>query len=99
VLDLGAKKNAYRRNGVQEYLVWQTFENHLSWFRLQNEEFISIEPDVEGIIRSSIFPGLWLDVPALLADTMMDVLNILQAGIADSAHEAFVQSLVNRASG
>jgi Uma2 family endonuclease len=31
-IDLGVKKNAYRRNDVQEYLVWQTFENRLSWF-------------------------------------------------------------------
>lgn len=51
-IDLGAKKNAYRRNGVQEYLVWQTFENRFSWFRLQTEEFVLIEPDADGIIRS-----------------------------------------------
>lgn len=92
-IDLGAKKNAYRRNGVQEYLVWQTFENRLSWFRLQAEEFVLIEPDAEGIIRSSTFPGLWLEVPALLEGNMMQVLNVLQAGIADSAHQAFIQKL------
>ncbi|MGB3262451.1 MAG: Uma2 family endonuclease [Microcoleus sp.] len=95
-IDLGAKKNAYRRNGVQEYLVWQTFENRLSWFRLQAEEFVLIEPDAGGIIRSSTFPGLWLAVPALLDGSMMEMLNVLQLGIADGAHQAFIQELAGR---
>lgn len=95
-IDLGVKRNAYRRNGVQEYLVWSTFENHLSWFRLQAEEFVLIEPDADGMIRSSVFPGLWLNVPALLEGRMMEVLNGLQAGIADPIHQAFVQELVGR---
>ncbi len=94
-IDLGAKQNAYRRNGVQEYIVWQTFENRLSWFRLQAEEFVLIEPDADGIIRSSMFPGLWLAVPALLEGRMIEVLNVLQAGIADPAHQAFVQTLAS----
>ena len=95
-IDLGAKKNAYRRNQVQEYLVWQTFENRFSWFRLQAEEFVLIEPDADGIIRSSTFPGLWLAVPALRSGNMMEVLNVLQVGIAGEAHQAFVQELANR---
>ncbi len=95
-IDLGAKKNAYRRNGVQEYLVWQTFENRFSWFRLQAEEFVLIEPDADGIIRSSTFPGLWLAVPALLERNMMEVLSVLQVGIANPAHLAFIQELSGR---
>ncbi|KAM3097665.1 Uma2 family endonuclease [Phormidesmis sp. 146-35] len=95
-IDLGAKQNAYRRNGVQEYLVWQTFENRFSWFRLQAEEFVLIEPDADGMIRSSAFPGLWLNVSALLEGRMIEVLNGLQAGIADLAHQAFVQDLAER---
>ncbi|UZQ55589.1 Uma2 family endonuclease [Trichothermofontia sichuanensis B231] len=95
-IDLGAKKTVYRRNGVQEYLVWQTFENRFSWFRLQAEAFVLVEPDAEGIIRSTVFPGLWLAVDALLAGRMMAVLNVLQAGIADPAHQGFVQALAGR---
>lgn len=95
-IDLGAKQNAYRRNGVQEYLVWQTFENRLSWFRLQAEEYVLVEPDAEGIIRSSVFPGLWLDAPALLEGRMIEVLNVLQTGLADPAHQAFVEELEGR---
>lgn len=95
-IDLGAKKNAYRRNGVQEYLVWQTFENCFSWFRWQAEEFVLIEPDADGIIRSETFPGLWLAVPALLAGNMIEVLNVLQMGIADPTHQRFIQELAEQ---
>ncbi|MFN6515544.1 MAG: Uma2 family endonuclease [Nostoc sp. CreGUA01] len=92
-IDLGAKKNAYRRNGVQEYLVWQTFENCFSWFRLQSEEFVLIEPDAEGVIRSSTFPGLWLAVTALLEGRMIDVLNTLQTRLTSPEHQVFVEKL------
>ena len=95
-IDLGSKKNAYRRNGVQEYLVWQTFENRFSWLRLQAEEFVLIEPDAEGIIRSSTFPGLWLAVTALLEGRMIDVMNTLQTGLASPEHQAFVQKLAQQ---
>lgn len=95
-IDLGAKLNAYRRNGVQEYLVWQTFENRFSWFRLQAEEFVVIAPDADGVIRSSAFPGLWLAVDALLEGRMLDVLTVLQTGIADPTHLVFVQALAAR---
>lgn len=33
--DLNDKLNAYCRNGVQEYIVWQTYENRLDWFYLK----------------------------------------------------------------
>lgn len=38
-IDLGDKKRAYRRNGVQEYLVWQVFEQRIDWFCLQTGEY------------------------------------------------------------
>jgi hypothetical protein len=66
---------------------------------LQAEEFVLIEPDSDGIIRSSAFPGLWLTVPALLAGNMFDVLNQLQTGLASPEHKAFVQKLRDSGNG
>lgn len=62
--DLGDKKKAYRRNGVKEYIVWQMFENKLDWFVLQDDEYVLLTPDADGVIRSRAFPGLWLSVDA-----------------------------------
>lgn len=60
--DLYDKKRAYRRNGIQEYIVWQVFDRTVSWFSLQNGEYVALIPNASGIIQSQVFPGLWLDV-------------------------------------
>jgi len=92
-IDLGDKKRAYRRNGVQEYLVWQVFEQKIDWFSLQDGDYISLVPDQGGVIRSQVFPGLWLDGGAMLKGNMQQVLNVLQVGISSTEHQAFVQKL------
>ncbi len=94
--DLGDKKKVYRRNGVREYIVWQMFENKLDWFILQNDEYVVLMPDADGIIRSQQFPGLWLAVEALLAGNMVQVLERLQQGLASTEHQAFVQALATQ---
>lgn len=91
--DLYDKKKAYRRNGVKEYIVWQILENKLDWFCLENGEYILLEPDSNGVIKSRIFPGLWLDVAALCAGEMTKVLAVLQQGLSSEEHSSFVQEL------
>jgi Uma2 family endonuclease len=93
--DLGDKKNAYRRNGVQEYLVWQMFENRLDWFVLQDDLYVNLAPDADGIIRSRQFPGLWLALDGLLAGDMVRVLAVLQQGLNSPEHQEFVQRLAS----
>ncbi|MBO3457521.1 Uma2 family endonuclease [Aetokthonos hydrillicola Thurmond2011] len=91
--DLGDKKKVYLRNGVQEYIVWQMFENRLDWFVLQDDDYVVLLPDTDGIIRSPQFPGLWLAVNALLVGDMVQVLAVLQQGLTTPEHKAFVQQL------
>ncbi|NJL80664.1 MAG: Uma2 family endonuclease [Richelia sp. RM2_1_2] len=92
--DLYDKKNAFRRNGVLEYIVWQIFENKLDWFCLQDGEYICLEADEEGIIKSRVFPGLWLATSALLTGDMKQVLYILQQGLNSSEHAEVVKQLI-----
>ncbi|NER36682.1 MAG: Uma2 family endonuclease [Oscillatoria sp. SIO1A7] len=92
-IDLRDKKRAYRRNGVREYLVWQPLEGRFDWFVLENGDYVSQNPDASGVIRSSIFPGLWLSVTALLAGDMAEVLATLQAGLVSTEHAAFKEQL------
>jgi Uma2 family endonuclease len=92
-IDLGNKLQAYRRNGVGEYIVWQVFENRLDWFQLVEEEYRSLAPDQDGIIRSQVFPGLWLAVEALLSHQMAQVLTVLQEGLNSPDYAAFVERL------
>jgi Uma2 family endonuclease len=92
-IDLGDKKRAYRRNGIQEYIVWQVFEQKLDWFYLQEGEYVPLPVDGDGVIRSRVFPGLWLAVAALLSGDMVCVLAVLQQGLASPNQSAFVQQL------
>jgi Uma2 family endonuclease len=80
-IDLHDKKEAYRRNGVQEYIVWRTLEREIDWFSLENGAYIRLEPDENGVIKSQVFPGLWLAVEAMLSGAMAEVLVVLQAGL------------------
>ena len=89
--DLNAKLNAYRRNGVQEYIVWQIYENRLDWFSLQQGKYASLQPNEAGVIRSQIFPGLWLAVNALREGDLAQVLAVLQQGLQTGEHQAFVE--------
>jgi len=91
--DLHDKLNAYRRNGVQEYLVWRVYDQELDWFSLQEGQYVPLEPDEEGVIRSQVFPGLWLHVPAMLQGNLAQVLTGLQKGLASDEHAAFVAQL------
>jgi Uma2 family endonuclease len=94
--DLGDKKKAYRRNGVREYIVWQMFENRLDWFVLQDDEYVTLLPEADGVIRSLMFPGLWLAVEALLAGDMPQVLTVLNQGLSSPEHGEFVRQLGER---
>ena len=80
-IDVGDKKVAYQRSGVQEYIVWQVFEQKIDWFSLQDGDYVSLIPDEQGVVCSMVFPGLWLDVSAMLSGNMQQVLKVLQNGI------------------
>ncbi|MEO0458959.1 MAG: Uma2 family endonuclease [Cyanobacteria bacterium P01_A01_bin.114] len=91
-IDLHDKKNAYRRNGVQEYLVWQIFEQQVSWFVLEEGRYEKL-PIEAGVIKSKQFPGLWLAVDALISKDMTQVLAVLQQGLVSPEHASFVERL------
>lgn len=89
--DLNDKLVAYCRNRVKEYLVWQVYEQQLTWFKLQAGQYIVSQPE-EGVIRSSVFPGLWLAVDAL-CDDRSKLLAVLQVGLQSPEHQEFIQRL------
>ena len=77
--DLHDKMNAYRRTGVREYIVWRTRDEAIDWFRLHEGAYTRVGPDADGIVESSVFPGLRLSVPAMLARDRAAVLAALTA--------------------
>jgi Uma2 family endonuclease len=91
--DLHKKLKVYRRNQVQEYLIWRVYDHQFDWFRLQQGEYIQLQPNADNIICSQIFPGLWLDKIALLRGDLGTVLAVLQQGLASPEHENFISRL------
>jgi Uma2 family endonuclease len=91
-LDLHAKKQAYRRNGVREYIVWQVLDQQLCWFCLEQGEYVDL-PERDGMMQSQVFPGLWLAVADLIAGNKQQVLAVGQRGLQSAEHTAFVQQL------
>jgi hypothetical protein len=65
----------------------------LSWFALREGRYVPLEPDERGIIRSEVFPGLWLVVPALLRGDLARVLATLRRGMRSPEYKAFVARL------
>ena len=94
--DLHDKLRVYRRNGVQEYIVWQIAEQKISWFSLQVGDYITLAADDTGVIRSRIFPGLNLQVTALLKGDLAGGLVEVQRGIVIEAHQLFIEQLTHQ---
>ena len=79
--DLYEKKQVYQRNGIQEYLVWRVLDNAIDWFWLNEGSYQPLPPDNQNVIKSHCFPGLWLNVSALLSGDIPAVLATLQLGL------------------
>jgi len=71
----------------------KSYENRIDWFRLEAGRYVPLEPDEAGIIRSRVFPGLWLAVNALREGNLAEVLAVLQQGRQTAEHQAFIQHL------
>jgi len=91
--DLHSKREAYRRNGVREYIVWRVFDREIDWFVLRDGRFEAITADTDGLARSEVFPGLWLDARALVSGEMQTVFAAVDRGLASPQHAAFVERL------
>lgn len=85
------KRDDYQRNGVREYLVVCIEEQEIHWFHFPNGDMI--QPNRQGISRSRVFPGLWLDIAALLRLNSARLTEVLQQGLTSRAHTAFVKRL------
>lgn len=97
--DLYEKFEVYQQTGVQEYVVFLAREQQVRWFASTDGKFQPLAADAAGVIRSNMFPGLWLDTTALFSENPANLLTTLQAGLADEAHQEFVKKLAAQRQG
>jgi hypothetical protein len=94
--DLGEKEGAYRRNGIVEYIVWRVLDRVIDWFVLRDGQYDRLEPGPDDVLRSEVFPGLWLDPAAMIGGDSARVLAVVQEGIGSPGHADFVGRLERR---
>jgi hypothetical protein len=91
--DLGPKFEDYQRVGVQEYVIRALEPDAVYWFILREGRFIELSPGPDGIYRSEVFPGLWLDPGALLVGDIPRLQAVVDLGCATPEHAAFLARL------
>jgi Uma2 family endonuclease len=93
-IDMHQKWRDYRRAGVREYLVLCVEEAVLHWFRFKPDG--KLVADDQGVFRSVVFPGLWIDSRAVLARNHARAARTLRKGLTSPEHAAFVRRLKAR---
>ena len=94
--DLHQKRADYEKSGVREYVVVALRSKVVVWFVLEDGKFEERQPDADGLYRSRVFPGLWIDPEALLRGDRKRLLAVLKQGLASKEHAAFAAKLVSR---
>ena len=90
-IDLHAKREDYHKAGGKEYLVLCVQERELRAFDLSADKPWPLPPD--GVFRSRIFPGLWIDARAAAGGDLRKLLATLRRGLKSPEHKAFVAKL------
>ena len=96
-IDLKTKLEIYCKSGIKEYLVWRVLDQAIDWFVLREEKYERLLADEQGIYRSEVFPGLWLDSAALIQFDLAKVLATLQQGITSPEHRQFIEKIALKA--
>ncbi|MFI5461275.1 MAG: Uma2 family endonuclease [Isosphaerales bacterium] len=91
--DLNQKKADYEGARVREYLVVELGPDCIHWFVRRGDRFEDLSPGPDGVYRSEVFPGLWLDPEALYAEDLDRLIQVLEQGVATPEHAAFVARL------
>ena len=91
--DLHSKLNIYQRNGVQEYLVLLAYEREVRFFRLADGEYVLVEPDETGVLRSRVLPGFWFRSDWFWEGRVAELIQLVEEGMASREHREFVDML------
>jgi Uma2 family endonuclease len=92
-IDLHRKRDDYQRAGVREYVVVILRQHRVVWWVARMGVFDELRPGPDGIFRSEVFPGLWLDPTALLQQNRTRMREVLDLGLVSPEHAALVARL------
>jgi len=94
--DLHQKLQLYQKGGVREYVALIVNERRVRWMVLRDGRFEDVALPADGIYRSAVFPGLWLNTKAVASEDGAGVLKTLEKGMKSAEHKSFVRELAKR---
>ena len=95
-IDRNTKLRVYRRNSVQEYLIWRVLDQEIDWFVLRQGQYCAVDPSSRRQPAERGFSGAVARRRRPGADRSVQVLRVLQRGLASAEHAAFVNTLATR---
>jgi Uma2 family endonuclease len=96
-IDLHEKRADYQANGVLEYIVLDVERDEIHWFDLHRGQELILPED--RILRSQVFPGLWIDTRALRSRDVNRLADCLDEGLTSPEHSQFVKQLAAQRKG
>ena len=105
ITELGGTLWSYQHSSVRQRLLPQfrpctmvllAYEQRIVWFILREGVYQEQQPRENSVLKSEVFPGLWLLPDTLLRGEMSQVLQILQRGLASPEHKTFTATLTTR---
>jgi Uma2 family endonuclease len=94
--EMHSKLRVYQRNDVQEHLALLTYEQHAIWHTLAGGKYAPMRPEDDGVLRSQVFPGLWLNPQKLWSNDVSGLLAVLHEGLRSPEHAEFLTRLYGR---
>ncbi len=94
-MNLHLKRTRYARAGVLEYIVVCLYPQKVYFFQLQSGKK-NIYSSTDGFLKSTVFPGLWIDINALFEMDYTKSMDFLNQGLSSNEHSAFVDLLSKR---
>lgn len=96
-IDLKQKMRQYEQAGVEEYVVVLAEKNEVEWFYMFNNRFRPLRATA-GLLKSKVFPGLWLEPATLFSDSTDSLLDAVVEGTDSNGHSKLVAKLAARRS-
>lgn len=93
--DSGIKQRLYERSGVLEYLIVMSKKRQIVWNELVEGKYREVQPGADGLLRSRVFPGLWLNSEALWNCDYAALAAAVQQGTSSPEHAGFVRKLAS----
>jgi hypothetical protein len=69
-------------------------DHQIDWYVLREGRFEPVASGPDGILRSTVFPGLYLDPAAMLRGDLAAVFTVVQQGLNTPEHADFVARLL-----